>query len=842
MSDPQSERPWIGFLRALAQVAGSLALIVAPMALAAALPLRLGLASEAALAVAVLVLRLAGARRWLRWVTNWAWWATFGLGYATWRVLPGGWGIAAGVALVLFGTIAFNQLEGAPRLASPLGGKRGEGEPDAFYARLQTPEGQPIRLLDEEESARMGGSLMRTLLFDDGVLLQDVGQVGRFSRDRRYFAAVLPHPYERDDGLLVLDRVDRTVRYDNDSDRFWRLPEFAPAPVIEPPRRAWHEKPLTLQRFLDTHPAQALVSFQDLWIIPSDWSRQSEAWTTTRSYPSPDGRHEVVARPLAPKAFLPLADPLDRLLYPRHALVLDGRDSGLVTLRHESGAWREDSAAFVCRAARAEALATAADTWDAAQRFWCWTKKGGWQLAPDIEHFAPHDVARTNADAALLDGLDLQLESKLATPLLEHGRYGRYISWRDDTLEVPAGAEADGVYRPRPLLPRRARLAVPLPGAAVPAADAKKRVISRAPDGAAEAVFIWDHESAAGLSAWRCRIGGWALPGLWLFDHRWMEQGAGLALCRFAEALPFADKVVLALPERLELKPGPDMLIAGLHDAFDGAVAVIELAGRMSATHDESAGTGFGPQVESVLGTLLAPFDQPAPAPDQAAAFLAGPEEGNFYRLLRLRAEGGVLAPQPAWRVVSQAQACNAEGDFVYPAPGNGIRNAAWYFGAHALDSDGWPDREEPRRSGFLLTAHGFALADVAPAMIWSEDGTLLALCRRDRDAQWRWRLLLLDQRHGRLYADAELLPMGVPCFQRFDREGLAFTCKRHPWMSDSRPLELPRLRTLPELQAMPEVTLTAGTGLRLELAQAGNVRWWEALDSAPLAPYRPPR
>ena len=84
-------------------------------------------------------------------------------------------------------------------------------------------------------------------------------------------------------------------------------------------------------------------------------------------------------------------------------------------------------------------------------------------------------------------------------------------------------------------------------------------------------------------------------------------------------------------------------------------------------------------------------------------------------------------------------------------------------------------------RDGYLLTASGIGLGNLAAPMIWSADGRYLALTRHvqryeeselERD---QWRLLLLDvqERTLRRYRD----DLGeYPCFDSFD-DDLCFRC-----------------------------------------------------------------
>ena len=129
-----------------------------------------------------------------------------------------------------------------------------------------------------------------------------------------------------------------------------------------------------------------------------------------------------------------------------------------------------------------------------------------------------------------------------------------------------------------------------------------------------------------------------------------------------------------------------------------------------------------------------------------------------------------------------------SDGNFVLPSVG--AKDAAWGFGFHY---EGMHRDEDVRagfsRDGYLLTASGIGLGNLAAPMIWSADGRYLALTRHvqryeeselERD---QWRLLLLD-----VQEDAPLprRPRRVPVLRQLRRRpvlplrGTGATC--WPW------------------------------------------------------------
>lgn len=814
----------------------SLSVIVAPVTAAALLPLGPSLAAETALILAVPVTAYFGQQRVARFISEWAGWAMFGLGVSLWRAFPAWWGAVAGVVLALVGFDLLQSLEDRLKLTLPRGGNPGDGRPDAFYSQLRTPEGGAIRVLDEGESGRMGGPIVRTILFDDGVLLSGVGLIGRFSRDARYFAVVVPQHNDYDD-LLVLDRHDKTLRSGPDTSAFWSIAEFGqPVPGTSlPGGRRWLGRTLFRSRkpsiwwgdFLVRHAPEQLELFQDLWLSGSGWHYFIEQWHTSHTIPSGDNQHRLTARATIPASFSTLDRPLETLHYPLFHLFLDDQDTGLTTYNPTSGCWSDDSRVCCCRAIGAAHPDGTAPLDGTTHMFWWWKEHNGWNQMPDFETLGGSDPRLETANAAVPVGNELQLDTFMDTIELNHGRFGTSAMSRSQAIEVPNGTNAAGELNPRTLHRRRVTLCSqmePEHGARL-----QKRVVSGSLVGDQPVVFVWDHDGDHGLSAWRCRIGDWQLPDLWLLDHKCFDDGQGVVLCPFTEDLPLAGSFVVALVQGRQLLHGPNLLVHGVHDAFQGEVSVIELAGRIDSSKDDA-----------VAGTLLAPFDTAAPQPGQAQGFLALGSARYFYQIRRFHLADGQLIPVPVWRTVNGPQACTAEGDFVYPAPGNGVLNAAWYFGGGGAYGRGWPRREEPRTHGFVMTAHGYAMGNLASAMIWSDDGKFLVLTRQDPKHSWRWSLLLLDQTYGLLHVGTKPL-MGMPCFERFDREGVSFTLVDQGW-HDSKITRTRHHLSMAELTAMPGQTMVEGNAMRLEAAQAKNRLWWEKLDTAPLAPYRSPR
>ena len=175
-----------------------------------------------------------------------------------------------------------------------------------------------------------------------------------------------------------------------------------------------------------------------------------------------------------------------------------------------------------------------------------------------------------------------------------------------------------------------------------------------------------------------------------------------------------------------------------------------------------------------------------------------------------------------------------ADGDFIQPSADG--EDAAWLFGCQTEYADSWLRPGMPRLGGYLLTASGCALKDLAPSMIWSRDGRYLALTRllsetQGRDQQGRgWQLLLLDVREHSL----RIAPQPVynrPQFETFDGDRLSVRLFERDWQPerDGDSGHLLKL-TLEELLSLPAEPLIDHQGLWLRAADQADLDAWQAL------------
>ncbi|HEU0231035.1 MAG TPA: hypothetical protein VFR20_10715 [Burkholderiaceae bacterium] len=805
----------------LLRVLGSLAVIVFPLAIVAALPALWGAAVIAALFALVLAAFRVAGRKPARAVLDWIAGAALGLGVRVWLLFPFWWGPIPGIAVVAL--VFFLQVSLAQRLslelpgAGPPGGTRA----DRHFQRRQTPEGQPLRFLDWGEVA-MGYGAFHSILFPDGVVLQGVGDIGRFSVDGRYFAAICPS--RGADGLIILDRETRRLYQGTNRDGFWALEDFAESPANDKPREGAGPSPV-FGDFLARTQASDLMRVGDLWLDPQQWSHRLEN-LVTHEYLSPDHQHKLVARHFVPASLRDLEEPLKPLYEPQYALWLDGEDTGLLTDAPESVSWRADSQALACRARQAT---EPAQSLYELRNFWLWENGKNWRALPSVWASSSGEPALTEDSAATLDARELRLRATLANPELSHGNHGYSIACLRDKSAILIGHDDDGRMRLAGYPCRPVRLCLPLDS---PGGRGAARVKSCEFQNGEQAEFTWIRDNAAGLGAWHCRIGDWHLPGLWLLDHRVSDDGRRIALCPFPDIAPVAETFRIATPTTRELQDGPDMLISCLVDFYQDDVSVVEIAGRVDRK----------PEPGEPDGTPLDPFQTPAPVPALADDFFRPCTNRKddavryYYRLHRFRV-GDVIVALPRERTVTQAQAAYGDGDFIYPCP-NGA-DAAWFFGGGVSYGVGWPPAGEPRSGGYLLTASGCAVGDLAPPMSWSEDGRLLALCRLLHlpDGKRQWRLLLLDPAYGMLRVGTRSLG-GMPIFERFDAEGLSVKVLNADWLEEGASATTRRF-SLRQLTGMPAVALNDEAGLRLAPDQEQNRALWSKLDKLPLAPYR---
>uniref|UniRef100_UPI00333F898F hypothetical protein n=1 Tax=Castellaniella defragrans TaxID=75697 RepID=UPI00333F898F len=500
---------------------------------------------------------------------------------------------------------------------------------DDYFRQGLTPEGVPFRVVGSGELA-MGGPHFHTILFPDGVLLEGVGYDARFSRDGRYFAA--QRPERGGDGLLVLDRQERRIYHARNHADFWRLDEFASAP---PGACNAGEQPVGpspgFRDFLARAQVESLAPIVDLWVEPQVLHAHEKV-TAAYEYPSPDGRRKLVARRVIPRSPRHLGNPCGFVYAPDYALSLDGEAAGLLLNEPETVAWQSDSLALVCRARAASRARKAEKDADGPHGFWLWEHGKGWRALPEVWRHTPGEPSLNTDRKAALVAHELWLNAEMPNPELRGGSQGYFISFSYSATERTVGHHEDGQAQSAARPCRPVRLILPLDSRG---GRGTVRVESAGLNDSSRAVFTWDHDNLAGLGGWHCRIGDWALPGLWLLDHCVVDSGAHIVLCPFAEKAHTAGSFVVAAPATRDLFTGPELLIRCLQDFCQDTVSVIEIAGRLKNPGER--GPGIAP------GTPLAPFESPAPRPDEADDFFRHETGGSasryryWYRQRRFR-------------------------------------------------------------------------------------------------------------------------------------------------------------------------------------------------------------
>ncbi|MCO7613456.1 hypothetical protein NJH83_24800 [Pseudomonas chlororaphis] len=796
-------------LRLLLELLWQLLVLLVPIFLVTVLPPPAALGVLLACAAAMILAARLGWPRTARGLARLMTSAAFGLGFSLGRALPAYWDIAAAFASIFAGLAAVSHLERRLGLvqapATPVSAWGG-GEPQ------QTPEGLPIRVFNHGEIA-MGGPTYCDYLFPDGVLLQGLGSSARFSSDGRYFAAPLPSRQRW--GLAILDRSLRRL-YRCDHDEFWELDAFAEdrlsgrhSPLVNNDSR--HASLATL---LDGAEAIDLVAVADLWLEPGAWvdnlARQSF------EEQSPDGRHRLQARMLLPSRLRDLPQPLEPLRTPSYQLSLDGQPSGLLISADSPRCWSRDSRSLAC-SAREEQHPDLASTW-------LWQADQGWRPLPAPWVASPAEPSFYPGPLLELDCRYLRHAAYLDCAEADHGRYGyRLHSIHSDT-ETGVGHDLEGCLQVAPLPLARTRLRQPLDSGG----GRGDSQIESAPllDGQ-RALFSWLADDQWGLGAYECRIGDWQLPGRWLLDHRVSDCGRYLALLPCAPLPRVSDRAVVADLQQQRLLHSPPLLAARLLDLRHGQLSLAVIVGRLD---------------QDLPSSPLRRFNQPAPAPANAAAFCAEQDGSRLcYQRQRLQLTEQQLLPLADWRLVDRPQAAVAEGDFIQPAPDG--RDAAWLFGSDTEYADSWLRETSPRLGGHLLTASGCALTDLAPSLIWSADGRYLALTRLHLDVEdgYRaWQLLLLDVQQRSLRIAPQWLRQR-PLFRRFDPQALELRLFERDWQAADDPdpgrsLSLP----LAELLDLPAQALEPHQGLWLLAADAHLAGAWQALPRPDHPAFRP--
>lgn len=445
---------------------------------------------------------------------------------------------------------------------------------------------------------------------------------------------------------------------------------------------------------------------------------------------------------------------------------LDEKPTGLVLERNALVLWSEDDQALVCRA-RAESQSVEETT------TWLWRAASGWHPL--------EEPWQSLVDEPLLEGsTPCRLESgRLFYDVQMHGPQA------EQSMKLTLCSELEGE--------RAGILSLLLPSM----------------QGDAQPCLTQVRKSRDGRRhAFACHIGAWKLPGHWCLDHRISDCGRYLALIAFAEAPAVPHRLVVAdvLARRL-LRLDEPLLIARLETFEDGVISLQQIVGRQAST----ASSGPLPRLDAL-----------APEAQQGDAFVA---LGRLHHeRVQIAVDAWSLRLLPNWRVECGPVPASAKGDYLLAAPDAG--DAAWLFG---LDSETNEGSVLAPGGGCVLTASGFGVTDMAPALAWSLDGRYLALSRRVFDAgTQQWHLLLLDTRERTLRHGAQPLP-AMPCFEAFDEAGLHLSSVEQEPMSIS----------METLLALPRQMLIRSGGIWLPAEQLSDAVHWQRLDSRHLRSWR---
>ncbi|MGE8148935.1 hypothetical protein ACQKP7_27690 [Pseudomonas frederiksbergensis] len=748
--------------------------------------------------------------------------AAIGLGFNLGRALPAYWDIAGAAAVMFFGLASVSHLERrlglaekTPAKSSPLATGQSSGGASAWGGDepRQTPEGEPIRVFNYSEIA-MGGPVLCDYLFPDGVLLQSLGASARFSNDGRYFAA--PLPSRQAWGLVILDRQLRQL-YQCACDEFWELDAFNDgtlsgrySPLVDNGARA-----ISLEQLLTTAQRVDLVPVADLWLEPGDWQKNLELETLRHT--SPDGQQRLDARLALPLSLRELPQPCDPLRNPEYQVNINGEPTSLLIRADTVILWSPDSRAFACRARMGE---------DQAVDYWLWHADRGWQTLPCPWISTDNEPSLSWSEPLTLDDHCLRLSSYFDYPQPDRGRYGYGLYSIHSDCDSQVGHAPNGRIQVAERQLTRVQLAVPLAGDGQRGAT----VVESAPlTGKTRAQFIWQQDNSVGLGGYCCRIGDWALPGVWLLDHRVSDSGRYIALIPFTVPPAVAGHVVVADAQARQLLNSPPLLPARLLDFRGPRLSVAVIRGRLDQDRQSCP---------------LQRFDQAPPEANDAADFCQPrPESRLYYEWCELNVGPQGLTALPDWRLVKHPQSAIADGNFVQPAPTD--KDAAWLFGCETEYADSWLRVQSPRLGGHLLTASGCAISDLAPSMIWSGDARYLALTRLhtdvddDHGGRLAWQVLLLDVQERTLRQSPQWLH-NRPQFESFKHDALTVRVFLRDWEAED---ETDRGSTtvlkLSDLLALPAEALCPSAGLWLTKDQQGNAEAWQALDTSALSHWR---
>lgn len=808
--------------RLLLDLLWQIAVLLVPIFLVTVIPLLWALGVVLGCAALMWLASRAGWLRTGRGVARLMTSAAIGLGFNLGRVLPAYWDIAGAAVVMFFGLACVSHLEKrfglvdkTPAKSSPLSGGQSSGGASAWGGDepRQTPEGQPIRVFNYSEIA-MGGPVLCDYLFPDGVLLQGLGSSARFSNDGRYFAA--PLPSRQAWGLVILDRQLRQL-YQCSCDEFWELDAFNDgtlsgrySPLVDNGARQ-----ISLEQLLETAERVDLVPVVDLWLEPGDW--QKNLAHETLRHTSPDGQQRLDASLALPPCLRDLPQPCDPLRYPEYRVNINGEPTSLLIKADTAIIWNPDSRSFACRARMGD---------EQALDYWLWHADRGWQTLPCPWMSADSEPSMGWSAPLSLDDHHLRLSAYFDYPQPDRGRYGYGLHSIHSDCDSQVGHAPNGRIKVAERRLTQVQLAVPLAGDGQRGAT----MLESAPvTGKTRAQFRWQQDDSLGLGGYTCTIGDWALPGVWLLDHRVSDAGRYIALIPFTLPPATAGHVVVADTQERQLLNSPPLLAARLLDFRGPRLSLAVIRGRLD---------------QDQPGSPLQRFDQSPPEAADAAEFgQHRPDSRLYYEWCELEVSPQCLTALPDWRLVKQPQSAIADASFIQPAPLD--KDAAWLFGCETEYADSWLRVQSPRLGGYLLTASNCAISDLAPSMIWSEDARYLALTRLhtdvddDHGGRLAWQILLLDVQERTLRQSPQRL-RNRPQFESFKADALKVRLFLRDWEAED---ETDRgsitVLKLSDLLARPAEALCPLAGLWLTKDQLGNAEAWRALDTSALSQWR---
>ncbi len=808
--------------RLLLDLLWQIAVLLIPIFLVTVIPLRWALGVVLVCTALMWLTARAGWQATAKRVASLMTSAAIGLGFNLGRALPPYWDIAGAVAVMFCGLACVSHLEKRfglvdkkqAKSSSPSGGQSSGGasawggdEP------RETPEGEPIRVFNYSEIA-MGGPVLCDYLFPDGVLLQSLGASARFSNDGRYFAA--PLPSRQAWGLVILDRQLRQL-YRCSCDAFWELDAFNDgtlsgrySPLVDNGAQK-----INLEQLLTTAEKVSLAPIVDLWLEPGDW--QKNLALDTLRHMSPDGKQRLDASLALPASLRELPQPCDPLSHPEYRVSLNGQPTALLINADTAIIWNLDGRTFACHARM-----------DAEQplNYWLWHVDRGWQALPSPWVPAESEPSLGWSAPLELDDHCLRLSSYFDYPQPDCGRYGYCLHSVHSDCESRIGHAANGRMQVAQRQLTRVQLAVPLTGDGQRGAT---RVESAPVANKTRAQFTWQQDNSLGLGGYACRIADWELPGLWLLDHRVSNTGRYIALIPFTLPPATAGHVVVVDAQERQLMNSPPLLVARLLDFRGPRLSVAVIRGRLDQDRHSSP---------------LQRFDQSPPEAEDGAAFSEHRADSRlYYEWCELNVSPQGLTTLPDWRLVKQPQSAIADGNFVQPAPTD--KDAAWLFGCETEYADSWLRVQSPRLGGYLLTASGCAISDLAPSMIWSKDARYLALTRLHTDVKddhagrMAWQILLLDVQERTLRHSPQWL-RNRPQFEGFNAEALKVRLFLRDWETkNDRDRGAISVLKLSDLLALPAEALCPRAGLWMTKDQLRHLEAWQALDASALSHWR---